>query len=261
MSRAKLVLQKFKEQGDTEGNSIVVNTTFPLDPVAIEKAFMDRMDSFGIEGISVDRVDVDLEGDIVVQFSDENDDELAALFMVDDEDGVIAILLDEDPDSDEVEIIDFDSLSPVIRNTKFGQYVDLTNLQWMNKSTVLSIFQSGQLDPKPPKEKIKVQQDAFGNDIRTIIPSESFVQKLKLKEQGFKTVVRGGKRVRLPVVRRKRKKRLTPRQRVGIRKAAVARKRTQSQSSRKRKRSLAIRKRTGIKRAKAGTAKRFKVRG
>ena len=74
-----------------------------------------------------------------------------------------------------------------------------------------------------------------------------------------KTVISGGKKVRLAIVRKVRRKRLTSSQKQGIRKAVIKRKQKKGQSSRRRKKSLALRKRSGLKRQSLG--RNLKVAG
>ena len=51
----------------------------------IKKALEKRLKLFDIDGVQVDDVDIDMEGDIVVTFSDYEGDTLEAIFLVDDE--------------------------------------------------------------------------------------------------------------------------------------------------------------------------------
>jgi hypothetical protein len=82
-------------------------------------------------------------------------------------------------------------------------------------------------------------------------------QRAKISERSV-IVVRGGKRVRLPLVRRRRRKRLTSKQKNAIRRGAKKRKMKRGQIARARKKSLKLRKRGNLKR---NTNKRLKVAG
>ena len=82
----------------------------------------------------------------------------------------------------------------------------------------------------------------------------------EIDEAGFARVVRGGKVVRLPLVRRKRRRILTGKQRQGIRKAALKRKAKAGQIKRKRAKSLRLRRNQNVKK-RSGDTNRFKVAG
>ncbi len=98
------------------------------------------------------------------------------------------------------------------------------------------------------KDTYDVSLDAWGNvlgvdtaKVEKWVVRESNV----IVEAAFKTVVRGGKKVRLPLVRRKKRRRLTSKQRAGIRLAS--RTRNKPANKRARAKSLLIRKRLGLK--------------
>lgn len=65
--------------------------------------------------------------------------------------------------------------------------------------------------------------------------------------EAFLTVIRKGKRVKKMLKRKKRKKPLTGKRKMGVRRAVMKRKRTQRQALRKRRKSLAIRDRAHLK--------------
>ena len=67
---------------------------------------------------------------------------------------------------------------------------------------------------------------------------------------GFTIVVRGGKKVKLPIVMKKKRRVLTSKQRAGLKRAALKRKQNKVQINRKRAKSLKLRKRSNIKKKK-----------
>lgn len=77
-------------------------------------------------------------------------------------------------------------------------------------------------------------------------------------EEATQFVIRGGKKVKKKLVRNKRRKILTPKQRAGIKKAVRSRKSKKGQTARKRKISNKLRKRMKLKK---NTNKRLKVAG
>jgi len=247
MSKAKEISKKIHEFWD--GDTSII----PIKPNNVKKAFQKRLAYFEMDGVSVDEVDIDLEGNIRVTFSDYEDDVMEVLFGYDEDndEGSYAMILGEDDDEDYF-IMDLDPMNPVILQTEqFGKYVNLTDLSWVNKSMFASMFSIGEIDFFTES---KVREGYEGN------LSDDFKGYEKIKDEAFKTVVRGGKKIKLPVVRRKRKKVLTSKQRAGIVRAKRKRKMTMKKSSTKLKRakSLKIRKRLGLK--KKSLPKGYKVR-
>lgn len=234
-----------------------------LEPVSIQgmfDAFEEKISSFGIEGLSIEDIEVDYDGFISVIFSDDEGDELEVIFMYDEEYGSVAMMSDSDSDRDEDEVImvELDSLDPTLVQTPYGKFINLSELSWMNKSTLITILSAGDLldDEEMEEEDSEMLPDPYGY----ILKEENEVVEI---EERKVMVVRGGKRVRLPVTRKKRRKILTGKQRASFRKAARKRKAKMSRIVRKRKKSLKIRRRTGLKTPKlsrfqkvAGTANR-----
>lgn len=235
--------------------------TPPVDAESIKQEFDKKLADFGLDGISVTHVEVDYEGDTIIHFEDDEGDEIAILFTVDPEDGAQAVILDDDTSSEEVTMVDLDPLTPVLVNSQFGQYVNLSDLSWMNKSSLVSIFMAGDIGNDDTVDVLRknVEVDAFGHQLSN--PAESKGKSVEIEvdeiredneivEAGFKVVVRGGKRVRLPLVRRRRRRRLTQKQKAGLRKAQLTRRARRQQISKKLKKSLKVRKRLGVKKQK-----------
>lgn len=189
----------------------------------IRSAVNQRIFDIGFEGVGVGEVSVDIDGETVVTFVDDDLDEMDVLFAYDPEDGAEAIILDDsDTDDDELEIdmLDLDALKP--RLIDFGNEniaIDLVNNKWMNKSFFETLFSVG--DFMEEEEKNIDERSAF--------------------------VVRDGKKVKVALVRRKRKKRLTSKQKAGIKKGVRKRKSKKGQIARKRKKSLKLRGRLKLK--------------
>ena len=238
----------------------------------VKKEFEKRLKLFDFEGIQVDSVDIDHEGDVVVTFSDDDGSELEVIFLVDEGGEVLAIVTDTDDEDDESEviIIELTSLNPSIIDVP-GQasYVNLIDLSWMNRSTLRAILSAGDVDfaitgksveagelPADSQFKWSPVPSAFGEDFHYLDNDQEGV----VSEGAFARVVRGGKVVRLPLVRRKRRRVITGAVRAGIRRATLKRKAKVVQSNRKRKKALRIRKRSSIQR-RSGNTHSLKVAG
>ena len=247
-------------------------------PQAIAKAFQDKLNQFGFSDIEVDEVDIYDEGGIAVTFTDEDDNEMTLFFDYTDEDGVTATVLGDEEDDEEYTLIDLDPLDPptVVVGFRGMKYPKLDDLFWLNKSSMAALLMAGDIgNPDNPNMDGKITQ----NDVeRNNMPKRfGFFQTIESidgsvllnKDEEFEvvermvTVVRGGHKVRIPVVRKVRRHKLSPAQKASIRKAVRKRKMKASQIQRKRKKSLKLRKRSGLKNNKfnkfqkaAGTANR-----
>lgn len=197
------------------------NENTEIDADSIIRGFEELLERFGFDGISVSGVSSDYDGNVIVDFSDYEGEEMSVMFYVtDDEDednGAFALVLsdemldDEDNDESEYSIVDLSGLVYSTKATAYGTYIDLSNVQdWMTRSFLDTILSIGDI------------------------------------QERFATVVRGGKRVRLPVVRRKRRKYLSSKRKLGFRKAALKRKTKKTRTARKLKRSLKRRKNMGL---------------
>ena len=213
---------------------------------SIQDALNKKIGSFPeFEGISVDEVDYDLEGNIYVTFVDLEDNALDVIFSHDaGGEGSIAIIVTADEDDEEVSIIDFDGMQPSLVNAGHVQYMNLVELSWLTKSGLTALFSAGDIDRDA--EPAVVGYDAVGN---------IQVESVRIDEL-TKTVIRGGKKVRLPIMRRQRKSRMKASQKLAI--ARSARKAARRPGvQRKRARSLAIRKRAKLKKG-PGLSKGFR---
>ena len=220
----------------------------PFSEADILEAFEEKLEESEFEGIKVDSARIFDEG-IEVSFSDEDDSLLSAFFVHDDMDGSSVIVDDIDDDElggeypqgmmaddqlsqdddSELPVIDLDAIDPPLRVVHGITYIDLIDLSWMDDDLLLAILNAGDVD-----------------DLETDF------------EEASAFVIRGGKKVKKALVRRRRRRILTPAQKAGIRKAKIKRKAHQGKTNRKRAKALKIRKRLGLKR---NTNKHFKVAG
>ena len=211
-------------------------------------AMQKRMNRVGIEAITVERVDVDIDGEITVTYSDEEGDEMDIIFFYDQEDGAIALIADEEDDENWL-IVDLDALNPPIVNTGVGKFIQMSSLEWMNKSAFQTLFQAGDVDDADDNQlsdnelgKGRVLPDPYGYIGEDLLEDDEVILEARKVY-----VVRGGKKVKLAIVRKVRRKILTGRQKGAIRKAVRKRKAQKHKIARKRKKALRVRKRMKIK--------------
>ena len=243
MSKVKILLGKVFE--------IFTENVIALQSDAIKDALNKKLEEFEFDGVNVTEVEVHDDGNILVEFEDYEGDIMTILFGIDEVEGVYALIVTDDlddyfeyEDGDILEV-DLSPLSPSEVDTPLGVYVNLVNLDWLNRSTLSAILNIGDIDAEIDSKKEPLElEDEEGEE-------EGEVEEL------YKVVVRGGKKVKLPLVRKKRRKILTAKQKAGIKRAVISRKRVASKSARKRQRSLKIRKSMGVK--ASGTPKGYKV--
>lgn len=258
MSRARDISKLLEE---TEGEEelftfpTVPEQMYPFDASGAKLSLNRKLVTLGIQGIQIEEIEADEENNVVVTFSDFENNVLDVVFSY-DEDGASAIIVGDDKDQDDEEniVVDLDPLGVPVVSTPFGFYINLLVLDWLSKSTLETIFIAGAL-LEPKASHSHYAKDAFGNLLVAPVESYEFdLEKIEIDskmsegaidEVIYKIVVRGGKKERRPLVRRLRKKRLSPKQRAGLRKASRTRK--SAKSKMKRKLSLKVRKRLHLK--------------
>lgn len=228
-----------------------------MDVEAIKQELIKRIEKFEIDGITVENVEVDEYG-ILVTFVDFEDDQMDVYFVHDEKEGSLAIILGEEEDEDYL-MVDLSPLAPSLIKSGSTNYINMTELSWFNKSALAAILLAGQIgfdddadtDGEDPQAD-EPEDDDTDSDIAFGIfrPFESLTE--SQMDELFASVVRGGKRVKLAIVRKIKRRRLSPTKRMGIRRAVRKRKQKASRIARKTKRSLKIRKRLGIKKKSFG---------
>lgn len=183
------------------------------DEMSLKQKLQAHLSDLGYEGVVVSSADVNEDGSVEIDFVDEDGDEMSVILVNDEEEGAEAIIVSEEED-DELTMVDLDALEPPLKDNK----LDMSDLSWLNTDAMDLIFSADdEFDPIEEKH-------AF--------------------------VVRGGKKVKVGLARRKRKKRMTAKQRQAVRKAVRTRRKKKTQIARKRKKSLKVRKRMGLKKTK-----------
>lgn len=219
---------KKAEPGDgataSQAQSMATATSWlPQQPDAIQAALTKKIDQLGFEGIMVDEVDVELDGITTVYFSDTSGNELGISFVYDETDGAQAVVLDDYSPGENAVIIDLDTLAPPLIASDFGQYINMVELSWLNRTTLATIFSAADIGDDPGVSRISAQDpssmDAYGNVLGTKPES---IEKKTIRRDGviwetsYKTVIRGGKKARLPIVRHRKVQSLTASARMAI---------------------------------------------
>jgi len=210
MSKAQKLLEQF-------------NSLIPYTEADVAQAFNAKLQELGIDGVTVDEVIVGYEGDVLVEFADNEGDAVSVLFGYDPQEGPFAMVVSDD---DEQIIIDLSPLEPPIINTQTGVFLDLVNLDWVNLSTIKTLLQAGDVGTNENFDPNKV--DA-------------------IDEVVYKKVIRHGKVVKIPVLKRKKRHHLTAAQKRAL--ALARRKAHSAEAERKRKMSLKVRQRMGLDRS------------
>lgn len=205
------------------------------DAELIKAAISTRIDKLGFEGVIVQNVEVSPDGDVVVTFKDEGGNEMEVLFGVDYTGSVYAMVLDAYGDDEEIVIVDLDPVSPATFENEFGSMsVDLINLNWLNTTTLDTIMRAGDIVAKISGGKVASvdpddveptgdEFDAFGNKIIKQ-GDESYALRVNsvkgcVYEKVMSRIVRGGKQLRLPILRAEAKCNLTFKQKESLTKA------------------------------------------
>lgn len=218
------------------------------DPSKIKNNLSKHILSLGFEGIFCDNVDIDAdEGIVNIEFGDSEGDNIFVTFLV-DEGNAMALISDDDEDEEdepaETYVFELSTLMPPLVDTERGQFINFSDLSWLNKSALKTMFQIGEVGLDKEPSRMRASRDAYGYVHRS---QSDLFESEKVDESRMVRVIRNGKPVRIPVVRKVRRKRLTPKMRMGIRKAVLARRKKKAITKRKFKRSLRIRKSQSIK--------------
>jgi hypothetical protein len=201
------------------------------DADLVKSALATRIDKLGFEGVTIESVEISADGDVIVAFKDEENNEMEVLFGVDYSGSAYAMVLDNYGDNEDIVIVDLDPVAPTVFENEFGTLsLDLVNLGWLNTTTVDTILRSGDIIANingiPPEEEEvdSSNLDAFGNKIVNQSNGESFAVKInkigeEVVERVISRIVRGGRQLRLPILRAESRVNLTFKQRESITKA------------------------------------------
>lgn len=205
MSRARKLLNDMEEKLQPNSpcfEAVGLSHYGEVCAVEIQDALWRKLDSLDYENIGVE-VFLDLEEGVFVTFWDEEGDEITYHFYVamaepgSEQVRPIATVVSDDDDQIDV---DLTMLEPPIVEVQGVSFIDLTDLRWMNKSTVKTLLAAGSVDDVLGES----MEGSSGTDMHwglaTSKPHEYHSTKDKAR------AVRGGRKVRLPlVVKRKGK--------------------------------------------------------
>ena len=135
MSRADELVKKLTE-------FVPLTSYGGLTTKAIEDAFRAKLNSFGYESIQVSAY-IDLAEGPLVTFWDIEGDEVTIWFYVNPEEGPIASVVSED---DEQISVDLSTVDCPTFDVNGQDFIDLTDLSWMNKSTLTVLLAAGEVD-------------------------------------------------------------------------------------------------------------------
>lgn len=199
-------------------------------PIAdrMHKSLVKRLSKLGFDGVAVDSVVVDADGDARVVFSDIYGGKQEVLFGADGS-SIVALILgkSDDEEADDVISVDLSPLAPSVMQNEFGTVsVDLVNPLWMNKSAFDTIFSAGEIVAQMRGQEAEEdpEMDAHGNII-VQYKEETFAgypqyDETLLVEMAIHRVVRGGKGMRIPILRCEHRSKISGYFRVALTKMA-----------------------------------------
>lgn len=198
----------------------------------------------GFDSVECDDAEILDDGTVVVDFSDDEGDDVSILFGVDDK-GSYAMVVSE---GDDKIMVDLSPKSPPTVVTEWGSYIDFRNdPEWITKSTLRALFSAGDvgtdLKNKLNYDKMKrLSPDYPDQPLKGEEIEESVMDFDELNEVAYKKVkvVRKGKVVvrKIPII--KMRKKMSQAQKQALKKAI--RKSKTSTAKMKRKRSNKLRK-------------------
>lgn len=210
-----------------------ISNEFELQTAGTIKA--DLRDIFASYSLPVQIDDISIDNGVIslgLVIDTEDEENYVELNFFVDADGkpFVAVLDSEEdqlePDEEEYFFYPLNNIAPITKGADgVTDIVDMINPQWLTEQVFIDILTS--------------EDESELGEAATY-------------------VIRNGKKVKKQLVRSKRRKILTPKQRAGIRKAVKSRRAKRSQISRKRKISNKLRKRMSLTR---NTNKRLKVAG
>lgn len=220
-SKIKSVSALFLEQIEDE--------TAPISSAAVASAFAAKLSEFELDTVNIENVEVSPDGVILVEFEDDEGDEVSASFGVDDE-GAFA-LISQDEEEENAIVVDLSLFDvPTIAGT-FGTYINLTDLSWLTKDVLVSILAVGMVGPddmfrgeetpEMPEDNETVSSLSMKEDFKSLKASIAKKVKKGYKYLGTKFAVRGGKKVKVAIFKSMRKHILSAAKKMALVKARM----------------------------------------
>ena len=102
----------------------------------------------------------------VFSFSDTEGDRVDVVFQSDeDEENVVALVVDKDEEEEnedgEALIVDLSPLGATLMDTPVGKFVNLLDLSWMNKSTLIAMLSAGEVGFDAQTQLIRIAEKYF----------------------------------------------------------------------------------------------------
>jgi hypothetical protein len=206
----------------------------PMKTEKIVDAFNKALYRHKFDNISVLEVEDNLDGTISVIFKEADGDELFTLWGFDIDEGAFVLVtdLDEISEVDDIDVdnaddlieIDLDTFRPALVKKGMHTYINLTDLHWTTPSMFNTIF---------TVDDIENEEDEY--PISDYVFEEAFRRK--------KYAIRGGKKVKVAIKRKRPLKRMKAATKRKLSKA-LRKASKKSSTKRARARSLKVRKRT-----------------
>lgn len=142
MSKASALLEKLQKANEA---------ILPFDIETVKAAWEAKLAEFPeYTGVVVSNVEVNDDGSAVVSFEDAEGDYVDVSFGSDD-DGPYAATESENIETE----IDLSPLEPGTITNQFFEYIDLTNLAWVNKSTLSALLGTSNVGPDRSEDTIE----------------------------------------------------------------------------------------------------------
>jgi hypothetical protein len=183
----------------------------PYIPVTPEEeknssAMADLLAIHGFSDISVEVRKGD--GHQVATFVDDDNDTSVAVFGVDDEEGAFAFISsqNEDPTSDEVTFLDLDYLEPPF-DTEGN--IDLSDPSWLNRSALVAILSPLSLGSTDVGKSPDGESFVSVGYLKAEPLDEGIISSLKRTMGRAKSIMHGGRVIKIPVFQRISKSKLS----------------------------------------------------
>lgn len=196
MSTIKSILEEMDSQSGA-----------PYTEESAISAFAAKIAEMGLESVTCDYVAPSMDGSTTVGFSD-IDSSIDILFCQNDAGQWEAIVLDPSEDGIDDITIDLSPVNPPSIEGMYAPFIDLSDLSWMNLSTLKTILTAGRISDTPDTE--------VAEDFTRVEGTTDCFEAVRI------AVDSTGKVRRIPIVRKKKRIR-TAAQKAGARKAALKR--------------------------------------
>lgn len=146
MSKAKQILEKMAQ---------VAESMAPFEAATVKAAWTAKLNEFPeYQGVIVEDAMIQEDGSCVVSFADGDGDTVDVAFVVDEGGEPQAIAISDDNETE----VDLTPLQPGILESEFFPYVNMTDLGWVNKSTLSALLGAASVGPAVEESDL-IQED------------------------------------------------------------------------------------------------------